>query len=375
MNVSDLDYSYPERLVAIERAAVSRIMFVTNGEPRELSGVTELIEGFQSGDCLVLNDTRVLRRRVFSKTGLEILFLNSLESPNSLASLNSLDGCAPLESHKERHGDESLLSGQLSTAGRLWQVLCPSSRWKEGTEQTLPGGVSLKILSRGRPQVVEASEPLLESYFEQQGELPLPPYIQKARGERHNRPDDFQRYQTDWARKDGSLAAPTASLHFTREDLDQIRARGVKIVEVTLHVGLGTFLPVVVEHLDQHIMHSEVASVPGHAWRTICQTKEAGGRVWALGTTVTRTLESASNGRLQSDGHGGFHGETDLFIRPGFQFKTVDVLLTNFHQPRSTLLALVAAFAGLDAVKQCYSWAIERDFRLFSYGDLSAWSK
>lgn len=347
MKLEELDFHYPERLVATERAPQSRVMLVDLGaaemagpiEPVALSDLSQLLPYFKSGDLLVVNNTRVLKRRVFSESGLEILFLNSLESPSR------------------------------------WEVLCPSSRWKNGTEQILPSGVRLTLVSRGRPQVVESSEPLNERYFEECGELPLPPYIQKARGERHNRSGDGLQYQTAWAEKEGSLAAPTASLHFNDQHLNQLRIQGVQIAELTLHVGLGTFLPITAATLDEHVMHAETADIPAKTWESVQETRARGGKVWALGTTVTRTLEAAAAGLLDSAQGGGFCGRTDLFIRPGFEYKIVDRLMTNFHQPQSTLLALVAAFAGLENLKHCYQWAIEREFRLFSYGDLSVWMK
>ena len=312
-------------------------MFVDGGEPRELADLDDLVDRFQAGDVLVINDTRVLRRRVFSEAGLEILFLNS------------------------------------SDAGISWDVLCPSTRWKNGTTQKLPDGVELELIERGRPQKIRASRPLDEAYFEKAGDLPLPPYIQKARNERRNRDQDKLEYQTAWAKNAGSLAAPTASLHFSQKHLETLRARGVKVVQITLHVGLGTFLPITAENLDEHVMHAEWIEIPAEAWKTVQETKASGGKIWALGTTVTRSLESASLNMLQKKPDGSLQGESRLFIKPGFEYQVVDVLLTNFHQPRSTLLALVGAFAGLDCVKSCYEWAIERRFRLFSYGDLSVW--
>lgn len=338
MRTDDLDFPYPEELVATERAPHSRIMLVEKGEPRELTGLDELVALFRPGDVLVLNDTRVLSRRVFAESELEILFI------------------APLDEARTR-----------------WSVLCPANRWKNGVEQVLPGGVTLKLVERGRPQAVEASRPLDEAYFDQVGELPLPPYIQKARGSRHNRAEDKTSYQTAWAQNAGSLAAPTASLHFSRARLDGLMANGVSVQFLTLHVGLGTFLPVATENLDEHVMHEEAAHITKETWKAIQGAKARGARVWALGTTVTRALESAAKGLLKELPNGGFAGETRLFIKPGFEYQVVDVLMTNFHQPRSTLLALVAAFAGLDTVKRCYEWAIARKFRLFSYGDLSVW--
>ena len=334
----ELDFQFPDRLIATERKPASRVMLNERGVSTELAGIPALLERLNKGDCLVVNDTRVLRRRVFTESELEILFL------------------AP-----------------VNTDRRAWRVLCPSSRWKEGAVQTLPEGVGLRLTERGRTQVVEADRALDDSYFERVGEMPLPPYIQKARGERHHRSSDPLDYQTGWARNDGSLAAPTASLHFSADDLARLELRGVSVARVTLHVGLGTFLPVTVEELDEHVMHGEVAIVTPEAWASIQAARKDGGRVWALGTTVTRTLESVALGKLSGSGLAGFAGETDLFIRPGYEWQVVDALLTNFHQPRSTLLALVAAFAGLENVKRAYAWAIEREFRLFSYGDLSAW--
>lgn len=342
MKLNDLDFSYPDDLVALNRVDQSRVMFVEhNQEPRELlGGVSDLLSLFNSGDVLVINNSAVLKRRLFTSSGLEILFLNSVSE---------------LE----------------------WEVLCPSSRWKAGTKQSAPDNVELEIVSRGRPQIIKSNKPLDESYFQKFGELPLPPYIQKVRGERHNRSEDQKDYQTAWAEAPGSLAAPTASLHFTRDDLHALKAKGVHVVTITLHVGLGTFLPITATDLKDHVMHAEQVEISAQAWEAIQAAKASGKRIWALGTTVTRSLESAAHGLLPLDPRsaGGYFGETRLFIQPGFEFRVVDVLCTNFHQPESTLLALVGAFAGLEQVKNAYAWAIERKFRLFSYGDLTVWTK
>ena len=342
MRLEELDFPYPESLIATERAPKSRVLLARGSRaPEELSGgIDDVVALLAPNDLLVINDTKVLRRRLFSEAGLEILFL------------------APVDASRRR-----------------WQVLCPSSRWKEGALQALPDGVTLSIVQRGRTQVVESSAALAENYFEKHGDMPLPPYIQKARAERRNRAADGAQYQTAWAEREGSLAAPTASLHFKPHHLDKLRERGTRVATITLHVGLGTFLPITAPTLDEHVMHAESVAIPGEAWRRIEETKRSGGRVFALGTTVTRSLESAALGRLPAATAGGFEGATDLFIRPGFEFKAVDVLMTNFHQPRSTLLALVAAFAGLENVQRAYRYAIEREFRLFSYGDLSIWMR
>lgn len=337
MNLSELDYSYPDSLVATQRKHPSRILLVDAGVPSELASTHALIDLFREGDVLVLNETRVLKRRVFTDSGLEILFLKET-SPNH------------------------------------WQVLCPSSRWKAGVEQVLPGGIRLKIVERGRIQTVESSERLTSEFFEQNGDLPLPPYIQKARNERHNRDVDQSEYQTVWAKKDGSLAAPTASLHFTDRDLQELKSKGVKIAKITLHVGLGTFLPITVDSLDDHQMHAEEIEIPREAWELILTAKKENHQIWALGTTVVRSLESAACGLLK-ESNTGLEGDSSLFIRPGFEFQIVDRMLTNFHQPRSTLIALVGAFAGLETVKSAYAWAIDKKFRLFSYGDLTVWKR
>lgn len=349
MKRDELDFTFPPELLATERAARSRIMMVVASEPHELAGgIDALVDSFRPGDLLLINDTRVLRRRVFSEAGLEILFLRPLSATD-------------------------------------WEVLCPSSRWK--ADQILPGGVRLEMRVRGRPQTVrvhaadgderQAANPpeLDDAYFLRYGDLPLPPYIQKARGERRNRLADQGQYQSQWADVPGSLAAPTASLHFSQQHLQAIEARGARVARLTLHVGLGTFLPVTAENLNDHVMHAETVSIPAATWRLVEETRAHGGRIWALGTTVARSVESAARGLLPQNPYdaGGYFGETSLFIRPGFEFQVVDVLCTNFHQPQSTLLALVAAFAGLETVKRCYQWAIERRFRLFSYGDLTVW--
>ena len=342
MKLEDLDFHYPENLVATERRPESRVLSVAGGIARELKGLDELLAEFRAGDCLVINDSRVLKRRVFAlESGLEILFL------------------APTDPERVR-----------------WRVLCPSSRWKNATRERLPEGIELDLVERGRTQIVQASRPLDEAFFETHGEMPLPPYIQKARGERHNRQDDRARYQTAWARSDGSLAAPTASLHFSNTDLERLAARGVRVETLTLHVGLGTFMPISAATLEEHVMHAELVAIPRNTWASVQRARSEGGRVWALGTTVARALESAALGRLEGSDETGFAGETDLFIRPGeHSWRAVDVLMTNFHQPRSTLLALVASFAGLETVHRAYAWAVEREFRLFSYGDLSVWSR
>jgi len=337
MRITDLHFEYPEELVATKPERPSRVMWVEDGKPSEIS-LSELLSKIPSGDLLVLNNTKVLKRRVFAGD-LEILFLSRLS------------------------GDEE-----------LWEVLFPSKKYKVDDVIELPLGVKMTLKQKGRPQLVTLDRPVDESYFEKVAELPLPPYIQKARGQRHTIKTDETWYQTAWAKTPGSFAAPTASLHFSAADLETLRARGVKLVELTLHVGLGTFLPVTSEDLNEHKMHSEYVEIPASAIAEIEKTKASGHKVWAMGTTATRALESYPRGYFKKSEE-SLKGFTDILIQPGFQWQVVDRLLTNFHQPESTLLALVAGFADLSTVKQTYQWAMERKFRLFSYGDLSVWLK
>ncbi len=333
---SDLNFSYPSELIATEKKPLSRVMKVIAGQPEE-TRVSSLISQIEPVDIFIINNTKVIPARVHSQEGLEVLFIKSLEN-------------------------------------NQWQVLCPVRKWPKGKDLQLPGGVSLKLIERGRPQQVQSSRPIDYNYFLEFGEMPLPPYIQQARDERKARELDKEMYQTDWAKEVGSLAAPTASLHFSAHDLEKIKNRGAEVGELCLHVGLGTFLPITTENLDDHKMHSEFVSIPKKTWDKVLECKKQGGKVWALGSTVTRSLESLKMGLLH-EGETDFYGETNLFIKPGFDYQIVDVLMTNFHQPESTLIAMVMAFAGIENVKHCYEWAIERKFQLFSYGDLSVWTK
>lgn len=336
MKKADLQFDYPESLIAKVPQRPSRLCYGGGETPSELSW-DQFLSLFKPNDVLVLNDTKVLKRRVFTATGLEILFLGSEDRQH-------------------------------------WQVLFPSKRFKIGDSIELPNGRCMSLLEKGRPQKVRIDEPLSEAYFDQFGELPLPPYIQKVRDDRHAQGSDAQWYQTAWNAKPGSFAAPTASLHFTTEHLQSLRERGVRIVYLTLHVGLGTFLPVEVDDLQNHPMHKEEVEIPLATLEAIEAARAVGGRVWAMGTTVTRALESYGAGKLAATSE-SYCGSTDLLILPGFEFKMIDGLLTNFHQPESTLLALVMAFAGVEHVKKVYQWAIEHKFRLFSYGDLSIWTR
>lgn len=335
MKVSDLDFSFPEELIATEPRRPSRVMWVErDGTPKEIH-FQELLEKIPAGDVLVVNNTRVLKRRVFAQD-LEILFLKQI---------NTTD----------------------------WEVLFPSKKLKIGAVLELPECLQMTLLEKGRPQKVRLSREVDEEYFQKVAELPLPPYIQKARDQRHTVDADESWYQTAWAQKPGSFAAPTASLHFSDQDMQFLKNNGVQLLEVTLHVGLGTFLPVTSDDLDHHDMHEEYVEISAPVWQAIKKARQEGRKVWSLGTTTTRSLESAGQGVLPGSLQTGFQGFTKILIQPGYEFEIVDRLLTNFHQPQSTLLALVSGFSSLGKVKACYQWAIERKFRLFSYGDLTCW--
>lgn len=364
---SDFDFRYPDDLVALHPSrGKSRVMWVAaDGRPQEVSWL-QFLELFKKNDVLVVNETKVLEARVFAEEGMEILFIERL-AQDSGSGFRSGSG----ESVQRSLAMDAALNDLNLNAPERWQVLCPARQWPKGQSLTLPEGVKVNLIQTGLPQVVEVSKPLDRAYFARVGNLPLPPYIQKLRNQRKMEPSDKVDYQTVFAKNEGSLAAPTASLHFSQEDLKVLETKGVQIVKVTLHVGLGTFLPIHTEDLSQHVMHKERFEIAAGAATKIQRAKEKGHTVWALGTTVTRTLETWAKETAMSPL--GMVGESELFITPGFKFQVVDRLCTNFHQPRTTLMALVAAFAGFDTVLNAYRWAIEKEFRLFSYGDLTVW--
>jgi S-adenosylmethionine:tRNA ribosyltransferase-isomerase len=281
-------------------------------------------------DVLVLNDTRVLKARLFGR--------------------------------KRSGGKVELLVERVLDAHHVLALLRASHAPAPGAVLTFGAGIEARVLERqGELYRLEfPGERDVVSTLEAHGELPLPPYIERAvRGE------DEERYQTVYARTPGAVAAPTAGLHFDETMLGELRARGIALAFVTLHVGAGTFQPVRSARIEEHVMHSERYAVPAETVAAIERARAAGGRVVAVGTTSLRALESAAvSGRLLAGS-----GETRLFITPGYRFRVVERLLTNFHLPRSTLLMLVAAFAGLDLVLRAYRHAVEQRYRFFSYGD------
>lgn len=333
---SDFYFDLPEELIAqdpLEDRSGSR-MLMLNKETGEIEHhvFREIIDYLQEGDCLVLNNTKVIPARLLGEregTGatIEVLLL------------------------KRREND-------------VWEALVkPGKKCRVGTKVIFGGGLLtgevIDVVEEGNRLIQFSYEGIFEEILDQLGQMPLPPYIT-------HQLQDKNRYQTVYAKHDGSAAAPTAGLHMTPQLLDAIKAKGVKIAEVTLHVGLGTFRPVKEDNVLNHHMHSEFYQITQEAADTINETKKNGGRVICVGTTSCRTVESAANenGLLKE-----CSGWTEIFIYPGYQFKVLDALITNFHLPESTLIMLVSALAGRENVLEAYKKAVEERYRFFSFGD------
>lgn len=336
--LDQFDFELPEELIAQHPAPdreASRLMVIDRSRRAVASRqFVEIVEHFRAGDLLVVNDTRVI--------------------PARLAGTKDSGGRI-----------EVFLVRRLAGDGEIWSCLTKSSKApRTGSRIHFPGGGSAQVRAGGEAPLRHLEFTVgrdFSAWLESVGTVPLPPYIRRTVTEL-----DRHRYQTVFARSSGALAAPTAGLHFTERILALLRERGVDIHPLTLHVGLGTFLPVRVEDLNSHRMHSEAFTIPETTADAVNRAKSEGRRVVALGTTTTRALEAAvgSFGTVQAGA-----GETDLFIRPGFRFRAADALVTNFHLPRSTLLVLVAAFAGRDLVLEAYRQAVAERYRFFSYGD------
>ena len=340
MQLKDFDFTLPDELIAQEPTAQrdgSRLMCLKRGSGTiESRRFSDIVDYFQPGDLLILNDTRVIPARLLGRkeSGGKIEIFLDRRDPQA-----------------QEHED--------------WLCLTKSSRPPgTGTRVELADDLRAEVL-----EPVDANHRRVRFFcagdfmqrLESVGHLPLPPYIKRADDQR-----DRERYQTVFAREKGALAAPTAGLHFTAALLDRLRARGVQIESLTLHVGLGTFLPVRVENVREHRMHAEYYAIPAATAAAVNQARQAGRRVFALGTTSVRALETAA----QEDGQvRPGCGQSEIFIYPGYRFKLVDALITNFHLPRSTLLMLVAAFAGQNFVLSAYRQAVAERFRFFSYGD------
>ena len=314
MDISDFDFTLPDRLIAQHPPEVrgsSRLLVALPDMPLQDRVFGDLPDYIEAGDVLVFNNTKVMKARLFGQ--------------------------------KESGGKiEALIERVLDNHTALAHIRSSKSP-KPGT----------KLIFEGEQTVYEL--------LEQNGHLPLPPYIERAAGA-----DDDTRYQTVYAKHQGAVAAPTAGLHFTDELLGRLKAKGVETAEVTLHVGAGTFQPVRVDKIEEHKMHSEWFDVPPETVAAIEAAHARGNKVWAVGTTSMRALESAARetGRLKAG-----QGDTDIFITPGYRFRVIDRLITNFHLPKSTLLMLVSAFSGMEHIRAVYRHAVEHEYRFFSYGD------
>ncbi len=336
MTTKDFYYDLPPELIAqtpLEDRTASRLL-VLDKKSGEIGHehFFDITNHLRKGDCLVMNNTRVIPARLYgSKEGsggkIEFLLLKRLE----------LD---------------------------KWEVILkPGKRARKGARFEFGGGLLkaeiLEVLEDGNRIVRFEYDGVWEEILDKLGEMPLPPYIKEKLTDR-------ERYQTVYSKIEGSAAAPTAGLHFTEELLEKIKNMGVELVYLTLHVGLGTFRPVSVENVEEHLMHTEYYQITKEAADTINRVRESGGRIIAVGTTSVRTLETVADesGHLKAES-----GETSIFIYPGYKFKAIDALITNFHLPESTLLMLISAFAGKDNVFNAYETAVKERYRFFSFGD------
>ena len=335
MKVSDFNYELPEELIAqtpIEKRDSSRLM-VLNKEKQTIEHkvFSDIIEYLKEGDCLVINNTKVIPARLYGKkeTGanIEFLLLNRIE-------------------------------------GDTWEVMVrPGRKLQVGTKVIFGDGILeaeiLEMLEGGNRKVQFNYKGIFNEILDQIGMMPLPPYIKE-------RLEKKERYQTVYAKYEGSAAAPTAGLHFTEELLKKIEEKGVNIAKVTLHVGIGTFRPVKVENIEDHKMHSEHFYIKQEDVEKINNAKKAGKRIISVGTTSCRVLETVAdeNGMLKET-----EGDTSIFIYPGYKFKCIDALITNFHLPESTLIMLVSTFAGREYIMNAYNEAVKEKYRFFSFGD------
>ncbi len=335
MKRQDFHYELPEQLIArypAEQRSASRMMVVDRSsgvtDHRQFADIASLL---QEGDLLVFNDTRVIPARLFGA--------------------------------KSSGGRVEVLIERVTSGSRGIAQIRASKSPKPGTEIALDKGLSIKVVDRiDDMYLVESPEGMsLPMILQAVGHMPLPPYI-----DREDEALDRDRYQTVYASRDGAVAAPTAGLHFDQPLLDQLAGQGVEFAYVTLHVGAGTFQPVRSEEIEDHTMHAEYIEVSAQVCNQVRETRQRGGQVVAVGTTAVRSLETASGSEGWIE---PYYGDTEIFIYPGYTFKSVDALITNFHLPESTLLMLVSAFAGQQTIKSAYQQAIDKQYRFFSYGD------
>ena len=336
MKTSDFYYDLPKELIAqspLADRSASRLMHLSLKDGSvEHRHFTDILDYLKAGDCLVINDTKVIPARLYG--------------------------------HKEDTGAVIEILLLKRKEGDVWECLVkPGKKARPGAKILFGDGILkgeiIDVVEEGNRLIRFSYEGIFEEILDRLGEMPLPPYITKKL-------EDKNRYQTVYARHEGSAAAPTAGLHFTKELLEKVQEQGIRIAHVTLHVGLGTFRPVKVEDVTEHHMHSEFYVVEPEQAELINQSKKNGGRVISVGTTSCRTLESATgeDGILKAGS-----GWTDIFIYPGYRFKMIDGLITNFHLPESTLLMLVSALAGKENIMRAYEEAVKEKYRFFSFGD------
>lgn len=356
MKLSDFDFVLPTQLIAQHPPAErgqSRLLVCS--DPIQDQSFPHVLKLLRPNDVLVVNDTRVLKAR--------------------------------LSGHKVSGGKIEVMLERILDDRKFTAMIRASKSPKPGTEVVLAGMAKARVLAKHDMMYelellpIEGSStgelPIqLHDLLEQHGQLPLPPYIEHAASQ-----EDDERYQTVFAKELGAVAAPTAGLHFTEPLLEAVQAQGVKLLNLTLHVGAGTFLPVKTDDISQHVMHSERYSLSGQLVQSLIDAKHQGGRIVAVGTTSLRALEAwATEAAIDLNTAGGLDkasafaqnghsGDTQIFIKPGYRFKAVDCLITNFHLPKSTLLMLVSAFAGKDRIFKAYEHAVQQEYRFFSYGD------
>lgn len=337
MQLSDFYFELPDQLIARypQKERSSSRLLVLNGESGQLQHkqFKDLLDFVKPGDLMVFNDTRVIPARLLGQ--------------------------------KASGGNVEVLVERVLDEHRVLAHVRSNRSPKTGAQLVLEQSVQVRVL--GRQEALfelefDHQKTVLE-WLEEYGHMPLPPYI-----DRPDEASDRERYQTVYNQKPGAVAAPTAGLHFDQPLLNELTAKGVEFAHVTLHVGAGTFQPVRVDNVLEHKMHSEYAEVPDHVVAAVEAAKARGGRVIAVGTTSVRSLESAAH-FSPTGSIAPLHGDTDIFIYPGYKFKVVDAMITNFHLPESTLIMLVSAFAGYEAIMHAYSSAIEHEYRFFSYGD------
>ena len=337
MKLSEFDYNLPKELIAqypLEQREKCRMMVLDKAKKTiEHKTFEDIVSYCKPGDLLVLNNTKVMPARIYGNRasgGSVELFLIEMKGQDCEA------------------------------------LVRPGGRVKDGERITLESGDEVEVLGRGDVgRVVKFTRPITDILSEI-GHMPLPPYI-----DRDDEPADKSNYQTVYSENEGATASPTAGLHFTKELLGRVAGNGARVSFVTLHTNYGTFAPIKTDDIEAHKMHREQFELPAETIRAIRETKESGGKVFAVGTTTTRVLEYCAEEvtRAQEHKSAGRNGHTDMFIYPGYKFKVVDHLITNFHLPRSTLMLLVSAFAGKDFVMEAYRQAIEKKYRFFSYGD------